>query len=62
MEAELRAIKTRLERLEQQELPSEAHAQQAHRELVQFLGDEWNAAKLFGVLLLFIFMFVRFFL
>jgi hypothetical protein len=62
MKAELRAIQERLARLEQQELPSEAHAQQAHRELVQLLGSEWNAAKLFGVLLLFIFMFVLFFL
>ncbi len=53
-------------RIEDNVLQSEAHAGEAHRQLLHYLSavssDRWLAAKLFGVLLLFIFLFVLFFL
>jgi syntaxin 5 len=53
-------------RIEDNVLLSEVHANEAHRQLTHYLAavssDRWLAAKLFGVLLVFIFVFVLFFL
>jgi len=64
--AELVAVDgEKIARIEDNIVEADVHVQEAHRQLLQYLGgiqgNWWLAAKIFGVLLLFIILFVLFF-